>query len=108
MRRYFLGEAERSHNGCLHSRKPPEMHIAWLSPRTSDVIRVCCSPKNDTPDSNSMQKQGAFYSAEDQHAGVLYSKMERQPNELTGWTESTLGDSGVGDLYLTPSLRAFH
>jgi hypothetical protein len=47
-------------------------------------VRVHCSPKNDTPDSNSMRKQGVFYLAEEQHEEILNSKMERQPNELTG------------------------
>ena len=36
-----------------------------------------------------------FYSAEVQHAGV--SKIERQPSELAGMIQSTLGDFGVGD-----------
>lgn len=34
-------------------------------------VRVSCSPKNDTPEPNSMQKQGAFHSAEIEHARVL-------------------------------------
>ena len=44
-------------------------------------VRVYCSQKNDSPDSNSMHKQGVFYSV-DQHAGVPNSKMKRQPSEL--------------------------
>ena len=78
--------AERSHNSRLHAGKPLEMHTTWLSPsvRPSDVVRACCS-LNNIPDSNSVQKQEVFYSAEDQNAGVPHSKMERQPNELAGY-----------------------
>lgn len=43
------------------------LRISYIS---TLFVRVCCSVKNDIPDSNSMQKHGAFYSAENQHAGV--------------------------------------
>jgi hypothetical protein len=55
-----------------------------------------------------MQKQGAFYSAEEQHEEIPPSKMERQPNELARLDLKHVRDSGVGELYLTQSLRAFH
>ena len=40
-------------------------------------VRVCDSPKIDTPESNSMQRQKVFYSAKVQHAGV--SPLPRLP-----------------------------
>jgi hypothetical protein len=45
------------------------LQVQRFSPLSS---KVHDSPKNDTSDSNSMQKQIVFYSAEVQHVGVYH------------------------------------
>jgi len=47
--------------------------------KTSKIVRVHDSPKNDTLDSNSIQIQRVFYSAEVQHAGGYSLQRRRDP-----------------------------
>lgn len=69
-------------------------------------VRVRDWPKNDTPDSENLQTR--FILQKPRMLGSPNPKIERQPSELTGLIYSTLGNSGVGDLYLTPSPGTFH
>ena len=77
-----LCEIVKMKPGCSGDAKMLEMSELWISAKEScsqgmgadqeDVVRIHDLPKNDTPDSNSVQKQRSFYSAEVQHVGVYH------------------------------------
>ena len=70
--KFRVSDEERVSAGILKA----ELSRTPLMVFNGNTVRVHDSPKNDTPDSNSMQKQRTFYSAEVQHAGVSHHQDE--------------------------------